>query len=137
VERVGLTADHAMASPSGPATVGWYKLGPQPGNEGSAVIDGHSGYAGNVEAVFDHLGKVGKGDKIYIEDARGRRATFIVRRTKVYARTASADEVFAATKSRRLNLVTCTGTYDVAAGTHSERLVVFAQLQPSGERSDQ
>ena len=76
---------------------------------------------------------MGKGDKIYVEDARGRRATFIVRRKKSYARNANADEVFAATKIRRLDLITCTGSFDVAAGTHSQRLVVFAHLQPSGE----
>ena len=35
VERVGLTADHAMASPSGPETVGSYNLGARPGNKGA------------------------------------------------------------------------------------------------------
>jgi hypothetical protein len=37
--------------------------------------------------------------------------------------------VFAPSTGRRLNLITCTGAFDVAAGTHSQRLVVFAVLR--------
>jgi sortase A len=131
VELVGLTAGHAMASPSGPDTVAWYKRGPRPGNEGTAVIDGHSGYAGGREAAFDELGKLGKGDRLYVQDSRGRVATFVVRTTRLYARNASAAPVFASTAKRRLNLITCAGSFDVAAGTHAQRLVVFAELKPS------
>ena len=133
VERVGLTADNAMASPSGPDPAGWFKYGPRPGERGSAVIDGHSGYADGQAAVFDDLPELDKGDKLYIEDARGRRLTFVVRRKRLYARGASAADVFAETKSRRLNLITCTGAFDEAAGTHTQRLVVFAELQPAYE----
>lgn len=137
VERVGLTDDNAMASPSGPDPAGWFKYGPRPGEQGSAVIDGHSGYADGQAAVFDDLPELDKGDKLFIEDARGRRLTFIVRRKKLYARDASAAEVFAETKSRRLNLITCTGSFDEAAGTHTQRLVVFAELQPADEGTRQ
>ena len=127
VEKVGLTSQRDMASPSRPETVGWYKYGPRPGNKGSAVIDGHSGYADGREAAFDDLPKLKVGDKLYVKEARGKRITFIVRRMKLYARNASAKEVFASTKARRLNLITCTGSFDETAGTHSKRLVVFAE----------
>jgi LPXTG-site transpeptidase (sortase) family protein len=129
VEAVGLTAENAMASPSGPDTVGWYKLGPRPGNKGSAVIDGHSGYASGEAAAFDRLTELSKGDRLFVEDASGRRASFTVRKTQLFARDANAAAVFAPTASRRLNLITCTGSFDVAAGTHSQRLVVFADLE--------
>jgi LPXTG-site transpeptidase (sortase) family protein len=129
IEDVGLTAGDAMAAPSGPDTVGWYKLGPRPGNRGSAVMDGHSGYADGRAAAFDELPELGKGDRLYVEDAKGRVAAFVVRKTQLYARDANAAEVFAPTASSRLNLITCTGSFDVAAGTHSQRLVVFAELE--------
>lgn len=129
VEDVGLTSGRDMASPSGPATVGWYKFGARPGNRGSAVIDGHSGYADGRRAAFDDLPQLKVGDKLYVEDARGKRLLFVVRATKLYARDASAADVFAPTTRRRLNLITCTGDFDVSAGTHSERLVVFAELE--------
>ena len=129
IEDVGLTADNAMAAPSGPDTVGWYELGPRPGNSGSAVMDGHSGYADGRAAAFDELSKLGKGDRLYVEDASGRVASFVVRTTRLYARDADAAEVFAPTANSRLNLITCTGSFDVAAGTHSQRLVVFTDLE--------
>ena len=72
IEDVGLTADDAMAAPSGPDTVGWYELGPRPGNKGSAVMDGHSGYADGRAAAFDELPQLGKGDRLFVEDASGR-----------------------------------------------------------------
>jgi LPXTG-site transpeptidase (sortase) family protein len=130
VEKVGLTSRRDMASPSRADTVGWYKFGPRPGNKGSAVIDGHSGYADDREAAFDDLPKLKVGDKLFVKDATGKRLVFVVRKKKLFARNASAAEVFGPTKSRRLNLITCTGPFDVAAGTHSKRLVVFAELQP-------
>jgi LPXTG-site transpeptidase (sortase) family protein len=134
VEKVGLTSRRDMASPSRADTVGWYKFGPRPGNEGSAVIDGHSGYADDREAVFDDLPKLKVGDKLFVKDAKGKRLAFVVRRKVLFARNASAAEVFGTTKKRRLNLITCTGSFDVAAGTHSKRLVVFTELQPRDGR---
>ena len=134
VEKVGLTSRRDMASPSRADTVGWYKFGPRPGNEGSAVIDGHSGYADDREAVFDDLPKLKVGDKLFVKDATGKRLAFVVRRKVLYGRNASAGEVFGSTKHRRLNLITCTGSFDVAAGTHTKRLVVFAELQPRDGR---
>lgn len=135
VEHVGLTSGRDMASPSGPDTVGWYKFGPRPGNKGSAVIDGHSGYADGRRAAFDDLPKLKVGDKLLVTDARGKRLVFVVSKKGLYARNASAAEVFASVEVRRLNLVTCTGSFDVAAGTHSKRLVVFAELQPPKGRA--
>jgi sortase A len=129
VEYVGLTAGGAMAAPSLAETVGWYKLGPRPGNRGSAVIAGHSGYADGRPAAFDELHRLRQGDEIYVEDASGRLASFVVRTTRSYARDANAAEVFAPAVGRRLNLITCTGAWDVVAGTASERLVVFAVLE--------
>jgi len=133
IENVGLTSGRDMASPSGPGKVGWFKFGPRPGNEGSAVLDGHSGYADGRPAAFDDLPKLKVGDKLYVEDARGTRIMFIVRKKKLYGRSASAAGVFGRASSRRLNLITCTGSFDVVAGTHAQRLVVFAEHQrPKG-----
>lgn len=138
IENVGLTSGRDMASPSGPGKVGWFKFGPRPGNEGNAVLDGHSGYADGRPAAFDDLPKLKVGDKLYVEDARGKRITFIVRKKKLYGRNASAADVFGPATSRRLNLITCTGSFDVAAGTHSQRLVVIAEHQrPKGLSDDQ
>ena len=64
IESVGITPTGAMGTPKGPDTVAWYGLGPRPGEMGSAVIDGHSGWKDNVPAVFDNLYLLRAGDKI-------------------------------------------------------------------------
>lgn len=136
VETVGLTADGAMAAPSGPATVGWYSSGAKPGNSGSAVLDGHSGYANDRAAVFDTLPKLKVGARIYIIDAKGHAVAFAVQSKHLYAADAQAPEVFASATSAHLNLITCTGAWDSTAGTHSQRLVVFAvKEKPHGGTS--
>ena len=129
VEKVGLTPDGTMGVPTSPETVAWFKLGPRPGDKGSAVIDGHSGYRSGA-AVFDDLPSLRKGDLLFVEDATGVQVRFVVRRTRTYDRDANASDVFGRNDGRHLNLVTCTGDWDAAAGTHAQRLVVFTDALP-------
>jgi LPXTG-site transpeptidase (sortase) family protein len=133
VVAVGLTPDGAMESPEGRNEAGWFEAGPMPGEEGSAVIAGHSGYR-TGSALFDDLSEVGPGDWVFIVDETGSRVWFRVRETRLYDRAERPPEVFASSEGEHLNLITCTGTWDAAAGTHSQRLVVFADLEEPGER---
>lgn len=127
IEDVGLTPEGAMDSPRGPNEAGWYKLGPKPGESGSAVIDGHSGWKNGIPAVFDNLHKLSKGDKIYVEDEKGSVVTFVVREIRKYNPTADASDVFwSADDNAHLNLITCGGTWDKISRSSSERLIVFA-----------
>lgn len=126
-EYVGLTADGAMDVPKGPLNVGWFDIGPRPGESGSAVIAGHSGFKNGRAAVFDNLNKIKKGDKIYTEDANGTTAIFIVRELRSYKPKADAIDVFTSNDGlAHLNLITCSGVWDVIDKSHSSRLVVFA-----------
>lgn len=127
VVPVGITSDGVMESPEGPDDTGWYEPGVRPGEQGSAVIAGHSGYR-TGPAVFDDLGEVREGDEILIVGEDGSVLIFRVRETRTYEPYARVPEVFTRDDGRHLNLVTCTGQFDAAAGTHSERLVVFADL---------
>jgi sortase A len=125
VVTVGLTAEGAMDSPEGAENTGWYELGPRPGEQGSAVIAGHSGYR-TGPAVFDDLEALQPGDRIYVVDDAGTTIEFTVRESREYDPYERPEEVFASNEGRHLNLITCTGSWDSAAGTHSKRLVVFA-----------
>ena len=123
---VGVTADGFMDAPAGPDDTGWYRYGPRPGEVGSAVIAGHSGFRSGP-AVFDDLPKLEVGDTLIVTDAEGDLMTFRVRMMRTYRWDDSAPEVFNGTGGRYLNLVTCTGPWDAAAGSSSQRLVVFAE----------
>ena len=130
VEYVGVTPDGAMDAPVGPRNVAWFDLGPRPGEEGSAVIAGHSGWKNGVPAVFDNLYKLRKGDKIYVQDEKGTIITFVVRESRLYNPEVSASDVFNSNDGRaHLNLVTCEGAWDKVSKTYSKRLVIFADKE--------
>jgi LPXTG-site transpeptidase (sortase) family protein len=113
--------------PRGPEDVAWFDLGPRPGENGDAVIDGHSGWKDNMPAVFNNLSKLQKGDKIYIEDGKGTTIAFVVREIKSYNPEANVPDVFNSNDEKaHLNLITCSGYWNDAEKTHSDRLVVFA-----------
>ena len=45
-----------MGTPKNPENAAWYELGPRPGEEGSAVIDGHYGtWKNGKTSAFDRL----------------------------------------------------------------------------------
>ena len=130
IEYMGLTKDGAMDSPVGPYNTGWYKLGTLPGNVGSSVIDGHSGFKGGIAAVFDNLYKIKIGDKVNILDNKGITTTFIVHKISKYDPNADATKVFTSADGKaHLNLITCTGTWNNVLKSHSSRLVVFTDKQ--------
>jgi len=130
VEDVGITKNGLMDSPKGPDTVGWFHLGTMPGEIGSAVMDGHSGWVNNTPAVFDDLYKVKKGDEIQVENSNGVILTFVVRETKKYSPDADATDVFKSDDNGiHLNLITCTGFWNTILKSRSQRLVVFTDLK--------
>ncbi len=130
IEYVGLTPSGLMDTPRGPANVGLFNLGPCPGEKGSSVLVGHFGWKDNIPAVFDNLFKLGKGDKIYLDDENGNRVTFVVRRTKLYDPRAGTSDVFGSSNGgAHLNLITCEGEWDEVDHSRPKRLVVFADKE--------
>lgn len=129
IESVGLTFQGAVDSPSGPQNVGWYNLGPRPGENGISIIDGHSGWKGNKPAVFDNLYKLNIGDKIYIEDEFKNILVFSVINIKIYKPGEDYTNVFVPESTGSyLNLITCSGLWDAVKKTSPDRLVVFTEL---------
>ena len=125
-EYVGLTEEGAMNVPKDPASVAWFKLGTIPGEIGSAVVAGHSGYKNNKMGVFDNLYKLQKGDKLYVEKEKGDTVTFVVSKIQIYNPKANAGDVFISSDGKaHMNLITCTGAWNEAERTHSSRLVIF------------
>ena len=130
VEYVGLTPDGLMDVPKGPDGVAWFKLGPRPGENGSAVIAGHYGWKNKIPAVFDNLHKLQKGDKLYIEDAFGAITTFVVRESRSYEPNADATDVFTSNDGKsHLNLVTCEGVWNKTQQSYSKRRVIFTDKE--------
>ncbi len=125
VESVGITQDGTMGVPNNPSGVGWFDLGPRPGEMGNAVIAGHLNTEEDAEGVFTHLHTLKIGDRLYIEDSAGISHTFNVRESRTYD-PGHADDVFALSDSAHLNLITCAGTWNEENNSYTKRLVVFA-----------
>lgn len=128
VERIGLTSAKEVEVPKGHGHVGWYKLGPKPGDEGSAVIDGHFARKTSGWAVFNDLYKLRKGDKLSIQDSNGKVLNFVVQSSRIYDVNAHPSEVYVSDSGSHLNLVTCIGTWINSLHGFNKRLVVFTDL---------
>lgn len=127
LEHVGLTPSGAMDMPKGYDNAAWFNLGPRPGKNGSAVIDGHYGRINGKASVFDNLYKLRIGDKIFVEDEKGATTVFVVRESRTYVPNADASDVFISNDGNaHLNLITCEGSWDKVSKSYSKRLVVFA-----------
>ena len=129
VDGYGINETGGMAVPEDGESVGWYNLGAKPGGMGNAVIAGHvDDY--NGPAVFFYLKNLQIGDEVMVEGANGETLTFLVTRLESYPYDdAPLREIFGPSSSQRLNLITCTGTFNRATQTHAERLVVFTELK--------
>jgi sortase A len=129
VQHVGVTATGNMAAPNNFVDVGWYKYGPTPGEKGSAVIAGHEDNALSLDGVFKHLEDLEVGDRIFVEDEKGKRREFKVVEKAIYPYNNSPTEkIFNAKDKARLNLITCAGDWLPEAKTNDKRLVVYTEL---------
>ncbi len=127
IQQVGVTSQGAMAVPTNTVDVGWFNLGPHPGEQGSAVIAGHFDDKHGEAGVFSDLDKLKKGDKIYVEDDTEAFLTFVVQESRTY-NPGYADDVFGQGNGVHLNLITCDGVWDTARKSYSKRLVVFTDM---------
>lgn len=130
IDLVGLLPNGAMGVPKIPRNVAWFKLGPRPGEIGSATISGHVNWWNGATAAFAKINKLKSGDKIKVQDDKGVTYTFIVSGSKSYSAAADATAVFFSTDGKaHLNLITCAGVWDKRTKQYTKRLVIFADKE--------
>lgn len=128
IEDVGILENGQMGVPEDVNGVGWFEPGTNPGAIGNSVLAGHVD-SRIGPAVFFELESLVAGDEVIIVSDTGEELTFIVKAKESYDRKeAPIEEIFGATDSRSLNLITCSGLFNREAGTHDERLVVYTEL---------
>ena|SRR3989338_3774797 len=131
IQEVGIDADGRMGIPSNFSDVAWYKLGPKPGEIGSATISGHLDTAIDANAVFIRLNELQIGDEIDVIDEMGQKIVFRVTETAIYDdATAPLDKIFDRTgRVARLNLITCDGVWNQNVRNYDKRLVVYSERE--------
>ena len=107
--------------------MGWFDLGPIPGEKGNAVIDGHFDGKNGEAGVFTNLYKLKPGDKLYVEEDKGVTVTFVVREGRLFD-PGYADTIFSRSYSSHLNLITCDGVWNGINKSYSKCLVVFVDI---------
>jgi sortase A len=129
IEFVGLDSQKRMDIPKNVDDVAWYKLGPKPGQIGSAVIAGHYDKADGSPAVFWDLSKIQIGDEIKIIDKSNNEHRFRVINVKNFPYDQiPLKEIFASSDKARLNLITCAGVWNENSKNYSNRTVIYTEL---------
>jgi Sortase domain len=125
---LGLNPNGTVEVPTDIQEPGWYKFGPTPGQDGSAVILGHvDSYKG--PAVFFKLRALVAGDKVDVTLTDGITAEFTVTSVASYLKTAFPDQaVYGPHGFSALQLVTCSGVFDTHTGHYLSNIVVSTAL---------
>jgi len=127
IESVGLTASGSIGVPSNPSNAAWFNQSIKPGDRGTSIIVGHSGWNNGRSVAFDDLKKVNIGDKIYIRDEDGSIGVFIVTRLQTLGENEDYGNEFDQNDGdAHLSLITCSGIWSNASKTYSDRLIIFS-----------
>lgn len=130
ITPIGLTDNHSMDIPKDFFTTGWYERSVKPGEEGSAIINGHFDTSSGAPAVFYKLGDLVRGDEINIETDLQQKLTFIVDESFTHPlEDFPADIVYKNEPGRILKLITCDGIWDPVKKIYSSRRVITAHLR--------
>jgi LPXTG-site transpeptidase (sortase) family protein len=130
---LGLNPDGTVQVPpvSQPMQAGWYSGGAAPGEVGPAVLLGH--VDGNKQqGIFFRLHELAAGDDVLVTRADGVILRFTVTATTQVAKDAfPTDAVYGQTNDAELRLITCGGSFNPAAHSYVDNIVVYAKLAGS------
>jgi sortase (surface protein transpeptidase) len=125
---LGLNSDRTVQVPTNYQQAGWFRLGPTPGQIGSAVILGHVDDQ-EGPAVFFRLRSLKAGDKVEVSLANGVVAQFVVNKVTTYLKAAfPAQQVYTSHGYSALQLVTCGGQFDTRSGHYLSNVVAYTTL---------
>jgi hypothetical protein len=125
LSTLGLNPDGSVQVPDNDTEPGWFRLGPSPGQIGSAVILGHVDTSAGP-GIFFQLRTLQAGDPVEVSLTDGAVATFAVTSVVQYTKTQfPAQLVYTSQGISELNLVTCGGAFDAQTGHYLSNVVVY------------
>jgi sortase (surface protein transpeptidase) len=125
---LGLNRDRTIQVPRNLADTGWFRPGPEPGEQGAAVVVGHvAGRSG--PGVFARLKDLPVGGVITIQLQNRSTVRFVAESMiRVPKSRFPTKRVYARTARPTLRLITCAGPLNPVTGHHSENYIVFASI---------
>ena len=126
--RLGRNPDGSLQVPTDYTSAGWFTGGPTPGTPGPAVIAGHvDSKAG--PGVFFRLRALRAHDMIIVRMSDGSQVRFTVDAVRDYPKSGfPTDLVYGPVPGAALRLITCGGSFDRAASSYRDNIVVYASL---------
>ncbi|GAA4870421.1 sortase domain-bontaining protein [Actinomycetospora straminea] len=123
--ELGQTEDRRLEVPRDATTVGHYRGGAAPGQDGPAVYASHVDYGG-VEGGFARLSDVEAGDQVLVERTDGVTVVYAVDRVAEVPKDAFPTvQVYGATPGPELRLITCGGEFDADVRSYEDNVVVY------------
>lgn len=130
VSTLALNPDNTVEVPTNAEQPGWFRLGPSPGQLGSAVILGHVD-SKRGPAVFYRLRSLRPGNRVDVSLTNGDVASFAVTKVATYPNSRfPARQVYTSHGHSALQLVTCGGRYDKRTG-YQANVVIYTALTTS------
>ncbi|TWH75159.1 sortase (surface protein transpeptidase) [Modestobacter roseus] len=131
LDPVGVSPDGQMELPEDVDRVGWYRFGPVPGDEGSAVLAGHVDDREQGLGALFPLRDAQTGDVVVVTGATGAETRWqVVSRELITKQALPLDSIFNREGPPRLVLVTCGGPFDAETRSYRDNVVVVAQPLP-------
>jgi LPXTG-site transpeptidase (sortase) family protein len=122
-------ANMEMEVPQDAKTVGWYKYGPTPGENGASVINGHYDTVTGAPAIFYYLGKLAIGDDFYIDNNVGKQLKYkIIEVGSFPLDNFPMDKIYGNRDFSQVSLITCSGIWNPQTKLYSHRLTVIGKL---------
>ncbi|HKS47938.1 MAG TPA: class F sortase [Amycolatopsis sp.] len=128
---LSLNPDQTVEVPpvSAPMQAGWYSYGPAPGEPGPAVILGHVD-GDHQKGIFFRLKELVPGDQVSVSRKDGSTVRFVVTKVDQVGKDSFPTEgVYGDTAGPELRLITCGGSFDRAAHSYRDNIIVYAALR--------
>lgn len=127
IHPLGVDRGGVLQPPSRNEIAGWWRAGPEPGENGPAVVAGHVDSAWGP-AVFFRLSSLRAGTQVFIDRADGSTAVFTLYKVERHPKDAfPTDSVYGPTPGSELRLITCGGRFDDAGGRYLANIIAFAR----------
>lgn len=127
VVQVGLDDRGAVEIPDDVREVGWYRLGPRPGEPGNAFFTSHVDSRTQGRGVLFDLRRSEPGDPVEVRHADGSVTTWqVVARERIDKGTYPFERVFRFDGEPGLVIDTCGGRFDPTTGSYESIDIVYA-----------
>jgi sortase (surface protein transpeptidase) len=117
-------ASRSVEVPLDPTLVGWFRLGAQPGEPGTALFFGHRARHG----AFWHVPDMKKGTVIRVRGRNGVTTIWKISSLQTISKNELPQTLFQIDGPPRLALVTCGGDFDYRLRHFRDNVIAWADL---------